>query len=147
MTFEDDILTSIDPSDIDADGLCAIPNWVERIGAYVFEGCTSLQSIHLPEGLKGIGCSAFKGCTSLKSIRIPNSLECFFPSIVIGCPCLEEVICQRQDKIDDFEFTLLIGEGHLTHRILEECKERVVKIWTKKMPKPHLLNKLMEVKG
>ncbi len=45
------------------------------LGTSMFEGCTSLQSVTLGEGLKVIGENAFYGCTSLEEIVIPEGLE------------------------------------------------------------------------
>lgn len=40
-----------------------------------FGGCTSLQSIELPEGLTSIGAYGFYGCTALTRIVIPSTLS------------------------------------------------------------------------
>ncbi len=40
----------------------------------MFDGCTSLESVELEEGLKVIGNFMFRNCTKLESIVIPNSL-------------------------------------------------------------------------
>ena len=40
----------------------------------VFQGCTGLASIEIPNSVTSIGNSAFEGCSSLTSVTIPNSV-------------------------------------------------------------------------
>ena len=40
----------------------------------VFQGCTGLASIEIPNSVTSIGSSAFEGCSSLTSVTIPNSV-------------------------------------------------------------------------
>ena len=47
---------------------------ITHIGASAFDGCTSLASITIPNGVIDIGSSAFDGCTSLASVSIPSSV-------------------------------------------------------------------------
>ncbi|OQB32305.1 MAG: Exoglucanase B precursor [Bacteroidetes bacterium ADurb.Bin174] len=53
---------------------------VTSIGNYAFDGCSSLTSITIPDGVTSIGGSAFYDCSSLTSITIPDgvtSIETF----------------------------------------------------------------------
>ncbi|MDE7281464.1 MAG: leucine-rich repeat domain-containing protein, partial [Ruminiclostridium sp.] len=50
----------------------SIPNSVTNIEDIAFNGCTSLTSVKVPEGLTRIG--GFSGCTALTSVNIPNSV-------------------------------------------------------------------------
>ena len=45
---------------------------VTSIGGAAFEGCRSLKSITIPDGVTSIGNYAFEGCSSLTSITIPD---------------------------------------------------------------------------
>ena len=46
---------------------------ITRIGEYVFEDCTGLTSITIPNSITSIGDAAFRGCTSLKDLHIADS--------------------------------------------------------------------------
>lgn len=52
-----------------------LPESVETIGDYAFQGCTRLRSVNLSRNLKSIGRFAFENCTSLESITLPKSLK------------------------------------------------------------------------
>lgn len=47
---------------------------VEAVGDYAFNGCRSLKTIKLPEGVTHIGQSSFAQCESLSSLSLPSSL-------------------------------------------------------------------------
>ena len=51
-----------------------IPNSVNAIGQYAFEGCDGLTSIVVPNSVTSIGNKAFYSCDGLTSINIPNSV-------------------------------------------------------------------------
>lgn len=52
----------------------AVPSGIIELQNGVFENCTSLTMVTLPEGLTKIG-SIFNGCTSLADIALPSSLK------------------------------------------------------------------------
>lgn len=47
---------------------------LEDLGPNTFSGCTSLQTLVLPEGLKMVSGNIVVGCTSLGSVTIPSSV-------------------------------------------------------------------------
>ena len=51
-----------------------IPEGVTSIGSYAFKRCGSLTSIKIPDGVTSIGYNAFENCSSLTSINIPESV-------------------------------------------------------------------------
>lgn len=50
------------------------PQNLKIIGDNVFEGCTSLISINIPDGVTSIGSNAFLMCSNLSSVNIPNTV-------------------------------------------------------------------------
>ena len=51
-----------------------IPEGVTTIGGHAFHDCTSLTRVTIPEGVTYIRNLAFWGCTSLKNVSLPASL-------------------------------------------------------------------------
>ena len=51
-----------------------IKSGITKIDNNIFDGCSALLSVELPETLKEIGSFAFAGTTNLKSITIPKSV-------------------------------------------------------------------------
>ena len=64
---------------------------VTSIGASAFQGCTSLNSVTLPDDLTSIGNSAFQGCTSLNSVTLPDGLTSIGNSAFAHCSSLESI--------------------------------------------------------
>ena len=62
-----------------------------RIEASVFYGCSSLESITIPEYVTSIGWGAFYGCSSLTSINIPKSVTSIDNNAFSGCTNLKTV--------------------------------------------------------
>lgn len=56
-----------------------------------FEGCQSLKSITIPEGISRIGSGAFRNCLSLESISIPSSVTEIQSYALENCSSLEEL--------------------------------------------------------
>ena len=83
-----------------------IPNSVTTIGGNAFEGCTSLQSIDIPNSVTSIGESAFKGCTSLQSIDIPYSVTNIGGFAFYHCTSLQSIdIPNSVTNIGGFAFS------------------------------------------
>ena len=76
-----------------------IPEGVTSIGMSAFYGCTSLTSINIPEGVTSI--VGFDGCTGLASIRIPESVTSIGVYVFDGCTGLASIrIPERATTIE-----------------------------------------------
>jgi len=52
-----------------------IPNGITNVGPVAFSNCTSLTSVTLPETLTNVGMGAFMGCTNLNNISFNGTVE------------------------------------------------------------------------
>ena len=68
-----------------------IPNSVEFIGSYAFDGCSGLTSVTIPNSVTSIGSYAFSGCSGLTSVTIGNSVTSISGGAFSGCSGLTSV--------------------------------------------------------
>jgi len=64
---------------------------VRHIGRSAFERCVSLEELDLPDGLKSVGELAFRRCGGLKSVYVPESVQQIAFLAFEDCPKLEAV--------------------------------------------------------
>ena len=69
-----------------------VPESINSIGVYTFDGCSSLTSVTLPVGITDIGGFAFRGCTALGAIDIPSSVQTIGSEAFNYCSSLTSVI-------------------------------------------------------
>lgn len=84
-----------------------LPESITRIEGQSFNGCKSLKSITLPDGIIYMGGSewdsnkdCFNGCTNLKSIVIPASIESLGVRDFMNCSSLESVVFKSYKEGD-----------------------------------------------
>ena len=57
----------------------------DKLGNYVFFGCSGLTSLTIPSGVTSIGIAAFRGCSGLPSLTIPSGVTSIGKSAFLGC--------------------------------------------------------------
>lgn len=57
----------------------------------LFNACTSLQSIVIPEGITTVNRDCFSGCTSLQSIEFPSTVTTFNGRVAFNSPLLQSI--------------------------------------------------------
>ena len=68
-----------------------IPNSVTSIGSYAFYECSGLTSVTIPNSVTSIGSNAFSGCSGLTSVTIGNSVTSIEDDAFSGCSGLTSV--------------------------------------------------------
>ena len=88
---------------------------VTSIGESVFENCTGLTSVTIPNSVTTIGTSAFEGCKGLTSVTIPNSVTTIGEEAFFGCKGLTSVtIPNSVTTIDEEAFASCSGLTSVT---------------------------------
>lgn len=70
---------------------------LNKIGDYLFSGCTQLISVKIPNSVIYIGKIAFSGCTKLKSVNIPDKVDSIESSAFSDCTNLKEFIVSENN--------------------------------------------------
>ena len=74
---------------------------MEVLGAYMFEGCSSLKYIEIEEGTEEIDSGVFKDCTTLERISIPDSVTFINATAFTNCPLLN-IVCSQGSYAENF---------------------------------------------
>ncbi len=83
-----------------------IPNSVTTIGHNTFSGCSSLAEITIPESITSIGANAFSGCTSIQSLTIPESITSIGANAFSGCTSIQSLTIPNSiTTIGDYAFS------------------------------------------
>ena len=92
-----------------------IPSGVTSIGNYAFADCSGLTSLTLPSNVTSIGWSAFSGCSGLTSLTIPSNVTSIGGYAFEGCSGLTSLTLPSSvTKIGCYALSSCIGLTSLT---------------------------------
>ena len=100
-----------------------IPDSVTKIGGWAFNGCTSLQSVVIPDSVTYIDRDAFSGCTSLQSVVIPDSITEIGYSAFSGCTSLQSVVIP--DSITEIGYSAFSGCTSLQSVVIPDSVTKI----------------------
>lgn len=111
-----DNLTIVSSGAFRASGLMDIvlPEGLQEIGAYAFEGCKALATVRFPKSLKVIGKEAFANCWALKTVSLYDNVRRVEQGAFLSCRSLKTVVFT---KVLDSRIKTLIGA-----EVFSECK-------------------------
>lgn len=72
-------------------GDVVIPDYITEIGAFAFQGCTTVTSVTIPDSVTKIGRRAFDDCTALESVTIPGGIAEIESYMFEDCTALRDV--------------------------------------------------------
>lgn len=82
-----------------------LPDTITSIGSGAFVGCSKLTEIKVPEGVTEIDNAVFSGCTSLSKITLPTNISKIESWAFLNCYNLEEInIPEKVTEIGDMAF-------------------------------------------
>ncbi len=93
---------------VGAKSSCSIPNEisvakkkyaVKEVGLKAFSGCSSLNSVSLPDSVETIENLAFEGCSGLEAIEIPKGIRNIRGEAFRGCSRLERVTMKDSPEV------------------------------------------------
>lgn len=83
-----------------------LSNGILRILPYAFHNCTSLQNVYVPDTVKEIGEYAFAGCTSLIAVHLPDGIKKLPKGLFEGCRSLQKCFIPASiEEIEDWAFS------------------------------------------
>jgi hypothetical protein len=71
--------------------ICTGSSLLNRLGSSVFQACTNLTNVTIPNSVTSFGTACFSGCAALPNITLPNSLESIVFNCFLGCSSLTSI--------------------------------------------------------
>ncbi len=78
---------------------------------YMFYGCSSLESVTLPDGIEDIGEYAFSGCSGLTELAIPDSVEIIGAHAFYGSAVKDIVLPSSLVYLGNYAFSHMTAES------------------------------------
>lgn len=85
------LLKSVIEKGESASAIYNIPDYIEKIGVYVFRGHPNIQFTTLPNGVKELGVQAFAYCNSLEQFTFPAAIAQLENQVFYSCANLQGV--------------------------------------------------------
>lgn len=83
-----------------------LSNGIKKVPAYAFSKCSSLRDLYIPDTVSEIGAYAFSGCTNLVSIHLPPNLKKISEGTFKNCKSLKKVyLADTIETIEDYAFS------------------------------------------
>ena len=88
-----------------------IEEGITYINGNAFENCTALESIQLPSTVTTIDTKAFNGCSALKSVTIPANVTKLGNNVFTNCTSLETVTFEEGSQLATLGNSVFSGSG------------------------------------
>lgn len=103
------------------------------IPLYLFRNCASLENVSIPYGYEAIGQSAFELCTNLKEITLPESISDIVYGAFAGCSDLKEIT--YEGTVKQWE-AMKIEPGTIETGTRVVCSDGIIEDAGPEMPYP-----------
>lgn len=122
-----------------------IPNTVTSIDDGAFERCTGLISVKIPNSVTKIGCYAFGNCINLTDVILPKNLETLGSSAFYNCDSLNSIIIPL--TLSNVPYTQKYDYPGLTYgKVFAECDNLKTVIFAEGITHiPQILNSCVSV--
>ena len=104
----------------------SIPDIVTSIGMSAFSSCSGLTSIVIPNSVISIGMFAFSSCSGLTSIVIPNSVISIEDFALRECTSLESIVVDSANTVFDSRDNCNALIHTSTNKLISGCKNTVI---------------------
>ena len=118
-----------------------LPEGLEKIGDYAFNGDYYLASVTIPDTVTEIGTGAFQRCSALEKIRLPKNLKAISKDLLHGCRLSGIEIPKSVKSIGSNAFTRAFYYGTATN-ITINIPEGVERIEEKAFEDSSLIRKI-----
>lgn len=95
-----------------------IPDTVTTLGNYLFQGCSSLKNVKIGSGIEALGNYMFQDCTSLKTIVLPDTVTKLGTNLFKGCTELTSVTFGKD--VTEISANMFMGCTSLTEYVVPE---------------------------
>lgn len=86
-------------------GDVVIPDGIEIIDSYAFQGCSNVTSITMPDSVRAIGYAAFYSCSGMTEINLSKKLGSINDYVFYGCSKLKNITIPKSvTTIGEYDF-------------------------------------------